>query len=124
MNSILSGTARRSDIASFYLLGVAAAFNDWDKMFLGLWQAQEEYERTGNEETLKSKINIDFGKPYLPKQQTLDRVPDDLMDRSGDYGERVVPEHVRFLVVTVDVQGNRFEVQVQGVGVIPGGDNC
>lgn len=120
---IITGTARRSDIASFYLLGVAAAFNSWDKMFLGLWQAQEEYERTGSEEKLKSKINIDFGKPYLPKQQTLDRVPDDLMDRAGDYGERVVPDHVRFLVVTVDVQGNRFEVQVQGVGIIPGGDS-
>ena len=119
----ISGTPRRSDIASFYLLGVAAAFNDWDKMFLGLWQAQEEYERTGTEETLKSKINIDFGKPYLPKRQELDRVPDDLMDRAGDYGERVVPEHVRFLIVTVDVQGNRFEVQVHGIGLLPGGES-
>lgn len=118
----LSGTPRRSDIASFYLYGVAAAFNDWEKMFLGLWQAEEERERTGNEETLKSKINIDFGKPYLPKAQTLDRVPDDLMDRAGDYGERVVPEGVRFLVPMVDVQGNRFEVQVHGVGLAPGGD--
>ena len=119
----VTGTARKSDIASFYLLGVAAAFNDWEKMYLGRWQAEEELERTGNEETLKSKINIDFGKAYLPRRQELDRVPDDLVDRAYDFGERVVPEGVRFLIPTVDVQGNRFEVQVHGIGVVEGKAN-
>lgn len=119
----ITGTPRRSDIAGFYLLGVAAAFNDWSKMFLGLWQAEEERDRTGSETTLKSRINIDFGKPYLRTADTLDRAPDDLMDRATDYGERVVPDGVRFLGATIDVQGNRFEVQVHGLGLADGAES-
>ena len=119
----ITGEPRQSDIASFYLLGVAAAFNDWPRMFLGLWQAEEERDRTGTETNLKSKINIDFGKPFLPSKDILDRVPDDLMDRSTDYGERVIPAHVRFIAATIDVQGNRFEVQVMGLGIEPGAES-
>ena len=104
-----SGDARQSDIASYYLLGVAAAFNDWDKMFLGKWQGEEELEKTGSEKTLKSKINIDFGKPYLSKARELERSPDELMDRATDYGERVIPEFVRFIGATVDIQKYHFE---------------
>ena len=119
----ITGKPRQSDIASFYLLGVAAAFNDWEKMFLGYWQAEEERDRTGSETTLKSKTNIDFGKPYLPTQEKLTRIPDDLMDRATDYGERVIPAHVRFIGATIDVQGNRFEVQVHGLGIEPGAES-
>lgn len=119
----ITGTPRRSDIAGFYLYGIAAAFNEWDKMFLGLWQAEEERDRTGSETTVKSKWNIDFGKPFLPTRDELTRVPDELMDRATDYGERVIPEHVRFIGATIDVQGNRFEVQVQGLGIAPGADS-
>ena len=122
-NGKITGQPRESDIASFYLLGVAAAFNDWSKMFLGLWQADEEYDRTGSETTLKSKTNIDFGKPYEHHGAEWCRIPDDLMDRATDYGERVIPENVRFIGATIDIGGNNFEVQVHGLGIEPGADS-
>jgi phage terminase large subunit GpA-like protein len=47
-------------------------------------------------------------------------LPEDVKAMAKDLGEKVVPEGVRFLTATVDVQFNRFEVQVLGFGV--GGD--
>ncbi|NIA76781.1 terminase gpA endonuclease subunit, partial [Providencia rettgeri] len=81
--------------------------------------AEQEYERTGSEETLKSVINTDWGQPYLPKISQEQRSGDDLKVRAEywDYGS--VPNGVRFLVATVDVQGGkkrRFVVQVTGYG--------
>ncbi len=37
------------------------------------------------------------------------------MSRAVDIGDRLVPTKVRFLLASIDVQGNRFEVQVHGV---------
>lgn len=106
----------RSDIASFWLKGVAAAFTDWKTLVYNYLQASAEYERTGNEESLKTTVNVDQGHPYLPKGAEADRLPEDLKARARDFGERVIPEGVRFLLASIDVQKNRFVVQVHGMG--------
>ena len=48
------------------------------------------------------------------------RLAERVRETAFEFGFRVVPEPVRFLVASVDVQRNRFEVQVHGVSV--GGD--
>lgn len=116
----LRGGIKSDDMASFWLKGVAAAFNTWEKLVLEYLKANDEYERTGNEEALKVTINTGQGLPYIPKNQDAGRVPEELKNRSRNLGERVVPYGVRFLIGTVDVQKNRFVCQVQGVG--QGGD--
>ena len=119
-NGAIAGNARRSDIASFWLMGTAAAFGDWKGLVGNYLRANEEYEKTGSEEALKTTVNVDQGKPYLPRAAQTDRLPENYKARAKDLGEKVVPEGVRFLIATVDVQRNRFEVQVHGYGV--GGD--
>lgn len=114
------GEGIRSDIASFWLMGVAAAFADWKTLVLNYLKAEEEYERTGDEGPLQTTINTDQGLPYTPKGVESDRLPETLKARSADLGEKAVAEGTRFLLATVDVQKNRYEVQVQGVG--QGGD--
>lgn len=123
----ITGKARRSDIASFWLKGPAAAFQDWKGLVLNYLKASEEYERTGREEALKSTVTVDQGNAYTPKANQSDRLPEELKSRADDWGGTaeapVVPKGVRFLTATVDVQsGNRptFVVQVHGHGV--GGD--
>jgi hypothetical protein len=60
---------RRSDIASFWLKGVAAAFISWQELVLKYLNAQDDYDRTGSEEALKVTVNVDQGLPYTPKRR-------------------------------------------------------
>lgn len=115
----VSGEARRSRIASFWMEGPAAAYQTWAQLVYKLLTAEQEYEATGSEETLKAVINTDWGLPYLPRAATEQRRSDVLMQRAEDYGKRLVPPKVRFLLAAVDVQGGknrRFVVQIIGYG--------
>lgn len=115
----ISGEARRSRIASFWMEGPAAAYQTWAQLVYKLLTAEQEYEATGSEETLKAVINTDWGLPYLPRAATEQRQADELMARAEDYGKRLVPPKVRFLLAAVDVQGGknrRFVVQITGYG--------
>ena len=110
------GTPRRSRMASFWLKGPAATFADWTDMTLKYLKAVEEFENTGSEEALKTTINTDQGLPYLPAGIEAERLPEELKARAqASLGERVIPEDVRFLVASVDVQKTRFECQIHGI---------
>jgi phage terminase large subunit GpA-like protein len=113
----ITGTPMRSSIASFWLKGVAAAFSDWKTLVFNYLSAIKDYENTGSEETLKTTVNTDQGDAYTPKSLASDRVPEAIKARARDLGFREVPAAVRFLIATIDVQKNRFVVQVQGVAL-------
>lgn len=117
-NGKVFGPTPRTTIASFWLRGVAAAFTNWVKLMTLYLDALDEFERTGSEEGLKKFYNNDLGEPYLPRGSSDLRLPEMLKARSQNLGEREVPEGVRFLLATIDVQKNRFVVQV--FGVMPG----
>lgn len=112
----LVGLPVRSDIASFWLKGVAASFATWKTLVLNYLKAEQEFERTGSQEALKSTVNTDQGKPYYPRGTEAQRLPEELKARAEPLGDRVVPAGVRFLVATADVQKNSWVVQVFGVG--------
>ena len=114
-DGVIHGTPIRSTIASFWLKGVAAAFSDWKTLVFNFITAEREYEANGSEESLKTTVNTDQGKPYTPKSLLNDRVPEVLKARAKPLAQRCVPEGVRFLIATIDVQKNRFVVQVHGV---------
>lgn len=115
----ITGEGRRSRIASFWIEGPAAAYQTWTQLAYKLLTAEQEYESTGSEETLKAVINTDWGLPYLPRSSNGIRKSETLMGRAERVTKRSVPEGVRFLVATVDVQGGRnrrFVVQIIGYG--------
>ena len=116
-NGQVQGEGRRSDIASFWLPGAAAAFQPWKSLILGYLLALESFDRTGDEEALKNSFNLDFGTAYIPQALLEEQSSTALADRAEGLPKRLVPEGVRFLVATVDVQLGRFVVQVLGVGV-------
>lgn len=111
----IEGKPIRSSIASFWLKGVSAAFSDWKTLVFNYLSAMREYESTGSEESLKTTVNTDLGKPYVPRSQDGGRSPQELESRAQDFGIRVVPLLGRFLIAAIDVQKNRFVVQVHAV---------
>eukprot|EP01137_Pigoraptor_chileana_P035892 Opistho-2@30605 len=112
------GPEPRTLIASFWLNGVAAAFTSWKKLVALYLDANDDFDRTGSEESLKKFYNNDLGEPYYPKSQAGTLLPEVLKARAEKLAERKVPEGVRFLVATVDVQQNMFVCQV--FGILPG----
>ncbi|CAI2035610.1 Bacteriophage tail assembly protein [Serratia fonticola] len=115
----ITGEPRRSRIASFWMEGPAAAYQTWAQLVYKLVIAEQEFERTSSEETLKAVINTDWGLPYLPYSDSEQRKGDVLAARAEAVLKRHVPVGVHFLVATVDVQGGknrRFVVQVTGYG--------
>ena len=120
-NGELSGKRMRSDIASFWLKGVCAAFADWKTLVINYKKALKEYEETGSETALKTTVNTDQGRAYTQKILTEGRTLEALKERVvEDFEPGTVPLGVRFIVFTVDVQKHRFECQAHGIG--PGGD--
>lgn len=107
----------RGKIASFWLLGSAAAFQPWPSLVANYLRALRDFEKTGNEEALKTTLNTDQGLPYLPAALKGNRSATDLVARAEDYERGMVPEGARFIVATADVQKRRFDVQIQAFGV-------
>lgn len=103
-------------IASYWVKGCAAAFQPWPSLVRNFLAAKRTYEQSGQEEALRTTTNVDQGLPYLPRSMRTSRTVDQLYQRTDQWGERTVPEGVKFLIAAVDVQANRFVVQVFGRG--------
>jgi phage terminase large subunit GpA-like protein len=114
------GKGRRSNIASFWLMGVAAGLTTWTNLVKTYLDAEDEYEASGDEGALSKFINTDIGVPYIPKDIANDnsRTLEDLIGRVEPWAKKKVPPKVRFLLGLVDVQKNMFVVQI--IGVAPG----
>lgn len=108
----------RSNIASFWLKGPAAGFQEWKNLVLNYLQAEKVYDETGDETKLRATVNTDQGLPYISRARLGDRLPEALRAAAEEWGsiqeEPTVPDGVRFLVATVDVQRHSFVVQVHG----------
>lgn len=114
---VLAGEPRKSKIASFWLPGAAAAYQSWENIVQRYLNALHTYDVTGEEEALKTTTNVDQGTAYLPRRLQSQTSSSDLEKRAEDLPKRQVPDGVRFLQALVDVQGNRFVVQVIGYGI-------
>jgi phage terminase large subunit GpA-like protein len=113
----ITGSRRGTQIVSYHLGGVAAAFQSWQSILLKYMQALAGFIRTGDESALKFTVNTDQGAAYLPQVAKKRRSTDDLKKRLESWPKGKVPDGVRFLTAAVDVQSNRFVVHVMGWGV-------
>jgi len=114
------GKGRRSNIASFWLMGVAAGLTTWQNLVKSFLDAEDAYLESNDEAALKKFFNTDIGVPYIPKNIANDntRTVEDLIGRVEPWAKKKVPAKVRFLLGLVDVQKNMFVVQI--IGIAPG----
>lgn len=112
----LQGEPRTARWRTFWMQGVAAAFQKWDSLAYNMIVARREYADTGNTERLKTVTNVDWGLPFLPASVTAERSATALAALAEPYALKVAPKDSRFLIASVDVQKNRFVVQVVAHG--------
>ena len=101
---------------SFAIGGGAATYQKRKDIVRKYLQAQAEFADTGSDYTLKTVVNQDIGGAYESILTGAVREKRHLQERSGKYEKRLIPQGVRFLIAAVDVQKDRFVVQVMGYG--------
>lgn len=112
----ITGKGRESDIASFWLKGVAAAFGRWDDMVKQYLEGLREFGLTGDHDKLKLTVNTDQAEPYVPVDQVKTATAEEIKTRSERaYPKKKVPEGVRFLLAQIDVQGGHWVVEIKGI---------
>lgn len=108
----------RSSIASFWLKGPAAAYQDWGQLVEKYLRAVKALEETGDDGPLRKTVTTDQGGYYIPHSRMSELSPEVLKNKAEDWGSTpdnpTVPRGVRCLVATVDVQATAFVVQVNG----------
>ncbi len=114
-DGVKGGQPRRARIASFWMNGVVATFVSWRTLVSTYLEAEADYERTQSQESLKKFYNTDLGEPYFPRGNESIILPETLKARAVKSVHGAIPEAVRFLLATVDVQKNMFVVHVYGI---------
>jgi phage terminase large subunit GpA-like protein len=117
---MIVGRGRRSNIASFWLMGVAAGLTTWQNLVKSYLDAEDAHMDGDDEAALRKFFNTDIGVPYVPKNIANDnsRTIEDMLGRIEPWEKKKVPPKVRFLIGVVDVQKNMFVVQI--LGIAPG----
>ena len=119
-NGEIHGEKIRSTRASFWQVGVFAAFRSWRSLITKYLRAYDNYERTGDEEELKNVYNQNFAAPYIYEgQKSNNKTIAFMSERAEPLDRFFVPNGCRALIAAVDIQGGakaRFEVSVIGFG--------
>jgi len=112
----IKGEPRRTNIASYWLGGVAAAYQPWVGLVHKYLAAVLNYARTGDETDLRQSAHDDQAWPYLPRAARSRRSSDQFASRKEAWERGTAPAGVLFLTAGIDVQSRRFVVQVHGWG--------
>jgi phage terminase large subunit GpA-like protein len=110
------GNIRQAKYRSFWMQGVAAAFQRWSSLAYNMIIAREEFEETGSPDRLRTVTNVDWGLPFSPIGLGKERSPSSFASLATTFDLQIVPDKARFLVATVDLQKNRFVVQIVAHG--------
>lgn len=102
-----------AEARGFHLNTLASSFCGWKDMVEKFLLAKE-LQKQGDPEKMKTWVNTELGETW---EEPGDRVDEDtLISRRELYGAEV-PEDVLVLTAGVDVQADRFEIEVVGWGV-------
>lgn len=116
----IHGQRRNTRISSYWQSGGSAAYQSIDAMIRARLEAEERFDKSGDEDGLRDGCYMDMALPFLSRRRKAQTDHTSLMSRAEPLPRGQVPEQVRFLLAMVDVQGGkdrRFIVQIIGYGV-------
>lgn len=102
----------KRSVKGFHLNALASLFVSWREIVEKFLVANEE-KKKGNIELLKAWTNTEMGQTWEEEGEKIEM--DELFNRLEEY-DCEVPEEVIVLTAGVDVQDDRFEVEVVGWG--------
>lgn len=110
---------RDTDTVSYWGEGPIAAIQSWEQLALREEQAREEFDRTGDEGSLKATVTLDQGRAYLPKSLSIgDGIEEKALKALAlDYPLGIAPPETRFITWQVDVQKRCFVAHACAWGV-------
>ncbi|SCY61710.1 terminase gpA endonuclease subunit [Paracoccus tibetensis] len=115
---IEDGELRHTSIASYALNGAAAAFSSWAGLVERYEAARRVMEATGDDLDFVGVHYTEIGLPYRKaKDEDEDALTvEALRMQAMPIAKGIAPAWARFITISVDVQGNRFEVMVMAWG--------
>jgi len=114
----LGDETRESDVVSYWLQGPSAALSSWADQVTQYLKARQVAEKGGDENNLQTVLNTQFAMPHRPLAMRDEAGLDAnrLRESAEPRPLGVAPVEARFLTVAVDIQANRFVVQVDAWG--------
>lgn len=118
LTGLYDGDVRDTSMASWALNGAAATFASWAEIVEKYEDARRKFAQLDDENDLRTVMYTDIGVPYQKIRSDDDTEIDVqyLRDHAHDTPRGVAPGWARFLVVSADVQGSYFAVQITAFG--------
>jgi phage terminase large subunit GpA-like protein len=109
---------RRSDVASYWMQGAAAALSPWADIVSQYVAAKRSFDQDGDAESLRAVLNTQHGLPFKrPLRKEDARFDADMLRAAADDRPLgIAPAETLFILASVDVQIDRFVVNVEACG--------
>lgn len=118
-DGVVTGTAKRSTTAGFWILGMMSPFilGGIGGLARSIEKARREFEQSGDDMALRQVMVKGAGLPYAAPRQ-VGAIDANIIAERAEPELRLgyVPEGARVLTTSVDSQGNRFELLTRGWG--------
>lgn len=104
----------RKKVKSFHLNELASPFVDWEEIIENFKDADEKLKRFHDPEDMKVFINTVLGETWDETEYVDDAVDEETLETRTEVYAADIPEGVLLLTAAIDVQENRFEVEIRG----------
>lgn len=104
----------RKDHRSFHLNQMVNPYVDWKDIVRQFLDAKHKADKLHDMEDLKVFINTVLGECWEEADMDESHVEEDVLEERAEHYDADIPDGVIVLTAAVDVQDNRFEVEVRG----------
>ncbi len=99
---------------SFRLNELASPFADWEEIIADFKKANDRLKRFHDPEDMKVFVNTVLGETWDETKYVDNAVDEDTIEKGAEKYAAEIPDGVLLLTAAVDVQDNRFEVEIRG----------